>query len=90
MPSAPDWLDIATLPRGGYTGANVPFMETVLLVFSTPMQFGPTIRIPAARTFSSSFRSSSTPSPPTSENPAEITTSPLTPFSAQSSMTGST
>jgi len=46
------------------------------------MQFGPTIRIPESLTISSSLASSSAPSPPTSANPADITTIPRTPASA--------
>jgi hypothetical protein len=54
------------------------------------MQFGPTMRIPAARTFSASARSRAAPSPPTSLKPAEITISPRTPLRMQSSTTPST
>ncbi len=90
IPSAPDWLDMATLPRGGNTGANVPSRRTAGSVLSTPMQLGPTMRIPARRTASTTFRSSATPLSPISEKPAEITTTPRTPFSAHSFTTSST
>ena len=58
----------------GAAGANVAFMLTASAVFMTPMQLGPTMRMPAARTASTSACSRSMPSPPTSLNPAEITT----------------
>ena len=49
-------------------------------VFTTPMQFGPIRRIPDARQTSTSSRWRASPSSPVSPNPAEITTSPRTPF----------
>src|SRR3990172_3403909 len=87
---APDWLMNATGPTGGIEGANVAFIATPGSVLMTPMQLGPTIRMPALRTTSISWRSRSTPSPPTSLNPAEITTSPLTPASTHSRATRTT
>ncbi len=55
-----------------------------------PMQLGPTMRIPAERTSSSSSVSSLTPSSPISEKPALMTTRALTPLSAHSCTTGIT
>ena len=82
---APDCDENATFPRAGMSGPNWPSRLTAGSVLSNPMQFGPTIRIPAERTNASSSSSSSIPAPPTSENPAVITTSALTPFSMHSS-----
>jgi len=90
MPSAPLWLDMATLPGGGKTGAKVASRLTARSVLSMPMQLGPTIRIPALRTASSSSRSITVPSSPVSENPAEMTTRVLTPLSAHSPTTETT
>ncbi len=59
-------------------------------VLITPMQFGPTTRIPEARAFSTRRRSASRPSSPVSAKPAEMTTAALTPFATQSSITLST
>jgi len=36
----------ATGPGGGMVGAKVAFIDTAGAVFSTPMQLGPTMRIP--------------------------------------------
>ncbi len=46
MPRAPDWVMNATLPGLGSTGAKIAFMRTAGSVLATPMQFGPTIRMP--------------------------------------------
>ena len=48
MPSAPDWVMNATLPGIGSTGAKVAFIRTDGSVLATPMQFGPTMRMPCA------------------------------------------
>ncbi len=55
-----------------------------------PMQFGPIMRTPAARTRASSLRSTSAPAPPPSRNPAVITTMPPTPASRHSSIVAGT
>ena len=81
MPSAPLCERNPTLPSGGHAAAKVPFIAISGEVFTTPMQFGPTRRIPAARQTSSSSAWRARPSAPLSPNPAEITTSPCTPFS---------
>ncbi len=78
------------MPGGGAVGAKVAFIETAGSVLSTPMQLGPTMRIPYLRTTAISRRSRSTPSPPTSRNPAEITTNPATPAAPHSSATAIT
>ena len=49
MPSAPLCDSIATLPAGGQCGAKVALSDTAGSVFRTPRQFGPTMRMPAAR-----------------------------------------
>src|SRR6202171_2082422 len=71
-----------TRPRGGVVGPNVAFIETSGAVLITPMQFGPTIRIPASRQTASRSACRRTPSSPDSLNPEEITTRLLTPFFA--------
>ncbi len=81
MPRAPDCDDMATLPGGGNRGPNCPFRLTAGSVFSTPMQLGPTIRMPPDLTTSSSSLSRASPAVPVSENPAVIITMPLTPAS---------
>ena len=76
MPSAPDWDCMAMRPGAGLSGAKVAFRPTA--VFTTPMQFGPTNRMPLRR---ARFRSSiSSPACPTSPNPAVSTTTPATPI----------
>ena len=79
-----------TGPYGGIVGAKVAFIEMPGAPLRTPMQLGPTIRIPWRRTISSSCASLPTPSPPTSANPAVMTTSPFTPFFPHSSAAAST
>src|SRR6266542_2961055 len=71
-PRAPLWLDMATLPLGGKTEENVACMRTFASVLITPMQFGPTMRMPAARTFSRMRSSASRPAAPVSPKPAVI------------------
>jgi hypothetical protein len=80
----------ATDPGGGMDGAKVAFIRTSGAVLITPMQLGPTMRMPASRTTASSSCSRRTPSPPTSLNPAEITTSPRTPAAVHSRATVTT
>src|SRR6266545_855658 len=53
------------------------------------MQLGPTIRIPAARIFSTRTASRRRPSSPVSENPAVIMMMALTPLAAHSSTAAS-
>ncbi len=69
-----------TDPGGGMVGAKVAFMEYDAVVFSSPMQLGPTSRIPKRRTRSIISRSRRAPAGPVSLKPAEITTSAFTPF----------
>ena len=45
-PSAPDWVKKAMFPAGGWLGANVQLSLTEGSVLITPMQLGPTSRIP--------------------------------------------
>ena len=46
MPSAPLCDSRPMLPAGGKTGENDAFRRTAGVVFSSPMQLGPTIRMP--------------------------------------------
>src|SRR6202011_1566020 len=71
-----------TRPRGGVAGPKVAFIETSGAMLITPMQLGPTSRIPASRHTASSSAWRLEPSPPDSANPEEITTRLLTPFFA--------
>nr|CCE71174.1 TPA: hypothetical protein PAB1117 [Pyrococcus abyssi GE5] len=89
-PNAPLWLMNAIGPNlglaclsGGLKLQSKPFSMLV-----TPKQFGPTTLIPhfLALLTSSSSRSAL----PASLNPADITTTPLTPFSPHSSITSGT
>ena len=79
-----------TFPAGGQVGAKVAFSETAGSVLSTPMQFGPTMRIPERRTRAVSRCCAARPWSDTSAKPDEITTTPRTPAAAQSSTTPST
>ncbi len=45
-PIAPDWLMKPTGPYGGIVGAKVAFIANSAALLRTPMQFGPTMRIP--------------------------------------------
>ena len=58
---------------------NVACMRTEGSVLMTPMQFGPTMRMPALRIFSTRRASRSRPSSPISPNPALITTTAAPP-----------
>ena len=84
-PSAPDWLTKPMAPGRAGVGAKVALRLTSGAVLITPMQFGPIILTPAARTVSRSLRSRAAPSSPVSEKPAVITTSPFTPLATHSS-----
>ena len=90
MPRAPLCDSIAMLPAGGAVGAKVAFKQSAGSVFRTPMQLGPTILIPEARTRSRSRRSAARPAAEASPNPDEITTTPWTPARAQSVTTSCT
>ena len=59
-------------------------------MLTTPIEFGPTSRIPVDRHASSSSASRAAPSAPASANPAVITTSAETPASAHSRATPGT
>ena len=65
-PSAPDWDMKPAVPRRGAVAAKVALSRTAGSVLMTPMQLGPTIRIPALRTRSRISASSFAPSSPTS------------------------
>jgi hypothetical protein len=71
-------------------GAKVAFMATSGSVFSTPMQLGPTTRMPWRSAISISTLSRSTPAPPISRKPAVITTIAFTPASPHASATAAT
>src|SRR5512144_1216350 len=78
MPRAPDCDTNAAAPNGGIEGAKVALSDTAGSAFSTPMQFGPTMRMRWRCTISTSCRSAAAPASPTSLKPAEITTRPRT------------
>ena len=65
-PRAPDWLTKPIEPARAGIGAKVAFRSTPAWVLMTPMQLGPIMRTPAARTVSRSRRSSAAPSAPVS------------------------
>jgi hypothetical protein len=90
MPRAPLCDSIATLPAGGQVGAKVASSRTAGSVLSTPMQLGPTMRMPEPRTSSHSRRSASRPAGPVSAKPAEMTTTARTSARAQSATTPAT
>src|ERR1700680_1403999 len=71
-----------TRPRGGVAGPNVAFIETSGAVLITPMQLGPTSRIPVSRQTATRSACRLAPSSPDPANPEEITTRLLTPFFA--------
>ena len=89
-PKAPDWLMKLRGPGGGMFGAKVAFRATAESVFRSPMQLGPTRRMPWARTRATSSSSRAIPSPPTSLKPAVMTTSAFTPFRPHESTTSRT
>ncbi len=80
----------ATFPRDGTEEANVALSRTAGSVLITPMQLGPTMRMPCFLILRASRSSSSAPTGPTSLKPAVITTKPRTPLRPHSSMTRST
>ncbi len=89
-PRAPDWLTKPMPPACAGVGEKVAsrFMSGEVLM--TPMQFGPIIRMPAARTRSRRRCSRSAPSSPISEKPAVMTIRPRTPLAMHSFTTPST
>ena len=89
-PSAPLCVENATRPAGGNTGENVAFSSTLGSAFSSPMQLGPIMRMPASRTIVRSSASRARPSTPVSEKPALMTTSALTCFAIASWTTADT
>ncbi len=85
---APDWDMTAIFPLSGIPRANVAFSGH--RVSMIPRQLGPSMRMPDRPAMSASSRSAAIPSPPTSPNPALMTTAPFTPFSPQSVSTSGT
>ena len=79
---APLWLMKPTLPGRAMSAAKVAF--NLAAGTMTPRQLGPTMRMPALRASSRTWRSSSTPGAPISLNPAEMMMTPLTPLTPQS------
>ena len=63
-PNAPLWETKPTVPAGTSARANVAGQRQSGRVLTTPMQFGPTSRIPVARQTSSSSASRAAPSAP--------------------------
>jgi hypothetical protein len=84
IPSPPDCDMKPTDPARAWCGANVALSRTPGAVLRTPRQFGPTIRIPAARQTSTSSCWRAAPSDPASAKPEEITTSARAPTAAHS------
>ena len=90
-PNAPLWDDEADRARRARRrGRTSRVSDTAGSVLTTPMQFGPTSRIPLARQTSSSSASRAAPSAPASANPAVMTTSAATPAAAHSRATPGT
>ena len=89
-PSEPLCETIPTVPAGGHTGAKLAFMEISGAVLMTPMQLGPSMRMPDERTICRKRLSTWRPSAETSPKPAEITTTLRTPARAHSLMESST
>jgi len=82
VPSAPDWVMMETLPRGGISLAKDALHREIVLMM--PRQLGPTIRMPYCVAICFTSFSSRAPSGPTSLNPAEMITRFLMPFSPHS------
>ncbi len=89
-PTAPEWEPNATAPGSAGAGVNDASMRTSLAVLITPMQLGPIIRTPAARTRPSIARSTRAPASPPSRKPAVMTTRPPTPTPRHSSIAAGT
>lgn len=89
-PSPPDCDTSATRPGAGTMPAKVAVSRTRGSLLRTPRQFGPTRRIPDLRHTVSNRSCSAAPSGPASANPAERTTSALTPRDAHSPATAGT
>ena len=79
--SAPDCDTTEMEPRSGIRAAKEAFKWWAVLI--TPRQLGPSIRAPLAVHISSRTRSRAAPSPPTSLNPAVITTTARAPLSSE-------
>ena len=80
IPKAPLCVTREIPPRSGGVGAKVASIRTSGWVLMTPMQFGPIIVSWYSWHRARSRASRSIPTPPTSRNPAVITTRPFTPF----------
>ncbi len=89
-PNAPLWETKPTVPAGTSARPKVAVNDTAGSLLTTPMQLGPTSRIPVDRQASSSSASRAAPSGPASANPAVITTSAATPAAAHSRATPGT
>ncbi|BAA31056.1 174aa long hypothetical protein [Pyrococcus horikoshii OT3] len=89
-PKAPLWLMNAIGPNFGLAclSGGLKLQSNPFSKFVTPRQFGPTTLIP--HFFALFTNSSSKSALPASLNPADITTTPLTPFSPHSSITSGT
>ncbi len=84
-PSAPDCDEKAMFPGSGVVDEKVACRLMEGSVLMTPMQLGPTMRIPYFLETASSADSSDAPDSPISLNPAVITMRPRTPFRPQDS-----
>ena len=89
-PSVPDCDETPMRPGRGRTPTKVASSDTSGAVLTTPMELGPTRRMPWRWASSTTPCSSSAPASPDSEKPALITTRPCTRLCAQSSTTAAT
>ena len=89
-PNAPLWDTKPTVPAGTSARPKVAVSEISGSELTTPMQFGPTSRIPLARQTSSSSPSRASPAGPASAKPAVMTSSADTPASPQLRATSGT
>ena len=90
LPNPPLCEAKATSPGDGAAGATVAFSAISGRGLATPREFGPTIRMPAARQTASSSSWRARPAGPISAKPAVRTTSARTPLAAHARATSTT
>ena len=90
LPNPPLCEAKATSPGVGAAGATVAFSAISGSGLATPREFGPTIRMPAARQTASSSSWRARPAGPISAKPAVRTTSARTPLAAHARATSTT
>src|SRR3954465_13474454 len=89
-PSGPDWLDIAIRPADTSTVANVATIDVGGTGLTSPMQLGPSSRMPLARANVTIWCCNARPSGPASAKPADSTTTEAVPTLAASARTSGT